>query len=444
MDRHTLNTILTMHAEKDDLSRMMSTFEAAVYPLSPAKFPSRPGADQNSFFSSNTGSLPAFSKSPGEPDDLFQNSYDETTAVQGEEQSKDDLVSEQAEATPFVDLHYRPAFNLTSVNTHSFEIIIETAIRLGCTSIAIHYLRELFSAWQQERSRLREAHASLLAWKSDAKDQASEALLPLLSEVPASTVGPSIHPIYTIYNSMKYGRHERQRKYPRLAQIVQESERILAMVQEDIGFWSEVLQKKRLLQHIVDKKAKSDPDQSATASGEKEPDGVSSRTQLSLMKRNEIELDELLRRMQVKEADLLSQRLARQHIVRLSKTPNLEWLPTQAKDAERWLAEDAAKDAERVFAIEQMRTFSDVQQRERLAFAERRFVRRRTKVTEALDKARAVLAEEEQRVLDEKKRSEALADRHAFIQEEAGMAANEQGQKQQQYEMSAAPGLAFS
>ena len=426
MDRHTLNTIMGMHAENNDLSRMISTFEAAVYPLSPAAFPARPAADQNSFFFANRPWPATGSATSSASTAFFGTSFATSPAVEPEAQtseSQDVEALEGEEETPSQppELHYRPSMNLTSVNAHTFEILIETATKLGCISIAIHYVRELFSAWQQERARLHAAHSSLVAWRPKTKikrEKAPEDLPSLveLGKIPASTIGISIHPIYTIYNSIKYGRHERQRRYPQLASLVAETERILGLIQEDVGYWSDVLDKKHRLRMIQEVRAflAGQRNQSASAaaasaeaedtlvpmamSGAEEP--FSSKVHLKLVKRNEIEVDELLRQMQVRAADLLSQRQARTMINILNRALEIpEYLAHAIRRAEKWIVQDEEQDALRLAGIEEMRHYSDIQRRARLHLASRRFKRRRLVVRATLDRAREaarVLVEEEE------------------------------------------------
>lgn len=425
MDRHTLNTILTMRGERKDLSKMMSTVEAALYPLSPLAFPLRQTADQNSFFSpSSVASFRHVSSASLE------------SPVQDERTMEGDLLP--------AEKHYRPVLNLAAVNTHSFELLVETAINLGCTSLAIHYFRELVTAWQQERQRLRQAFAELMAWNPTAKRVPDN--LPSLYElgkIPASRVGVTIHPISTIFNSLKYGRDESQRKYPYLATLVAESERVLALLQEDAAFWSQILEKKRILSR---RQAKDmlygDAAEVAEGRGVHREAYLSSETQLSLAKRNEVELDALLGRMHVKAADLLSQRRARVHIANLRRKDKLQWLPIHIELANRWIARDEALDEERLAAIQRMRVFSVAQRDERVISANKRFTRRRESVRQAVVAAQAAIAGQGQKSTMEVEQS-LEGETNAHLAEKSTTSTSS---AEQHFPISAAaaPGLAWS
>lgn len=408
MDRHTLNTILTMRAERNDLSKMMSVIEAALYPLSPARFPVRQIADQNSFFSQSHRPATADKQTTSY---FFGPSYrrkeQKSNSVKTAKPSENQLLDSSDNQAVAPAIHYRPSLCLSAVNTHTFELLIETAIKVGATFIAIHYLRELLSAWQQERLRLIEAHASLLDWKGHSSSGKSATAAPPLSlhelnQITGSNVGFSYHLIWIIYESMKSGPNESQRKYPYLRGLVAEGERIMALLQEDVALWSHVLNKKRDLQRMQESCGLLGGDAAEAAEGTRivsEDDGFSSKTQLRLAKRNEVELDALLGRMRVKAADLASQRRARVLIAALRRTNpfQLQYLPSSIRRAQRWIALDESADAHRIQAIKQMRTFSEIQKQQRVLAARKRFSNRRQSVKRAIDVAAEALAASEQR-----------------------------------------------
>ena len=375
MDRHTFNTILHMYAERGDLGKMMSVFEAVVYPIKRRKFPLHRLADQYSFFSANLAEQ-------GNADGAEGN--ESTTAGSKGFFSSSNAIDSFASAGPKelaavgapsfgsgpITLHDHTPMSTTSVNTHTFVLLIETATRLGCLGVARHYLAQMLNAWKQERVTLHAAHQTLEEWdetrvvdalrKADADgsppsthiDQEALAALPSLADlenIPASHFGISSAAIFTVYKSLtQTGRLHAN--HPYLRALSAEVAAVLELLREDVAYWAQIMDKKRSLAQALAATVES----GAEAGLDSARDNVgsygttfSSKLHLRLLKRTEIELEELSRRLELKVASLEEERTVAQLLrqltcwQRLGDATSLAMLQGAVTEAQEWVTAHA-------------------------------------------------------------------------------------------------------
>jgi hypothetical protein len=376
MDPHTFNTVLNYYAGENDLSKMISLFETATG-ARPIPF------EQRDTFLSNNASANTFAARQG-------NTTEDSEALPMQAKVDGHLPSQQ--------------LDLSSVNTHSFELMIVTALRLDRARLAHHYHKLALSAWKQERLRVRSAYEDLVRW--DGRSQSLEELQNLIPEaISAPRVAISIPTFLPLYMQFKHSKSERQRHAPILKSVLATAQEAIDLLRQDIKFWAQAYDAEDVLGYAIETHQQSTEEiikNFRRYRFRQVAHPFSIKTHLLLQTRLKVELRELAGRIEAVILDVASDRylapilydLSMKHFdpKRISRR-NVGQMSNAVKRAERWLAADTTKDKERIHILTRTLKLSpprfEAKMRERRAS----WARRRTVVRQAVEQAKSVLKE---------------------------------------------------
>lgn len=358
MDVDTFNTILSRYANKDDLSKMISLFETATCTSRRAS-KLRQTADQNSFISTSLypqtekqqTAMPFFTTANSAAHTQEQHSMDTTKQANEADPSLDARPTERESPDPSSNPIGVPSahpISLRSVNTYSFELLIETALRLDRIRLAHHYLRQLFQAWQHEQERLKAVYANYVSQaekmsnayhikQNDPQDPENETtkLSDIIEDtrkflkqgVMASRVSLSIHSIWLLYDKFKFSRSQKQKYGAVVLSTLEIAKEALEVLRRDAGFWEDAYRAEEALQEylpletnvrptlFIDDRVQHDHHQSKVSLDSNtnsmmipKPKLFNLKTHKLLQARLEYELTDLTRHIEVSSMDLKVER----------------------------------------------------------------------------------------------------------------------------------------
>ena len=446
IDKHSLNTLLNLYAKQMNLSRMISVFESTAHPL-PMQSSLIPKADQNSFFSPNQGGSTAKESLLKSMGISFGPSMQSSSSLSMAKASF--LAIPSPEHSQSCVPPSSTDFNVSAINTSSFELLIETANQLGSHAISNHYLQEMLRAWEQERVRLRLAYSDLAdcdvsnATGINPNPEEATVLLPptlplskvFRIDVPCPSVSPSVHAIYSLFEHLKTS-SKRWKHTAILTALLRQSQQTLDKLREDVLFWAGIVNKKRLFMVLQSRNtAKALDAQEANdntdtllnpvvaekdLSSRKHIESCSKRFRtkihLLLIKRTEIELEGAIRRIETVQTELATQNFMDALLYELSGRrggSTVARLRTAIKRAERWLMENKSVESHHVAALASNGMHSEQQMSRTISSARHRTLERRRKLKTALARAKIALP----RLIQEKvEASKASHSHHGMLQ----------------------------
>lgn len=388
MDPHTVNTVLYRFAMDYDLSKMISLFETAIsYPTASMYKPYN-----------DSQALPFFSSSS----EFASNSTPEATRPEAKEAPTTAQVSD---VRPEDELVSKP-LDLSSVNTQSFELLIEQAVSSGRIYLAHHYLKLCVTAWKQERRRLRAAYEPLLNWNGESTDQT--ALVRLKDKVRATRVSISVYAFYPIYMQLKHSKNGKMRYAPVLKSCLHLAEECLGYLKDDTLFFARAYdQLTKLEAALTPESAKQLAQRRRMQTLGEYAKEIDLRTHTLLQTRLQIELGELARFIEVASIDVLINRQLDSLLYKLSVArpmPNvdddylgytilIDRLEDGIKHAENWLALDVQQDERRVALLRSTLDLSAMQMQAKIEQKRFKYARKRAIVSEAIVTAQVAVQE---------------------------------------------------
>ena len=415
IDKHSLYTVLSLYARTGNISKMMAVFETAAYTL-PAPIPPHKIEDRYSFFTTNHAGPPLLRP----PQKLSKATFPSISSLPSVSPVSEEVPSSlPIPYSEFPNSDSRPSisFETWSINTSTFELLIETANQLGLHAIGFHYLKELFAVWQQERMRLRSAYSELACYTVPTETRPdSPPSSPLhLSKIfqlglPHPSVGPSIHAVHAIFEHIKKAANP-SKHIRLLTALVQESKHILHLLQEDVHFWGSIVDKKKHVRLLIERQNSSQayiPEDRVNGSldsteplRERDHNEWHTSTQrlrttehLLLTKRTALELDDVLYRMESLQKEISTRRFVQALLYELSgrrESNAIARMRTAIHRAERWLEDEISQDRTRITAMSGVGSSLSRQRIRRIDSTQHRDTERRKKVKASLLQARIML-----------------------------------------------------
>lgn len=449
VDKHSHNSVLSALGKQKQFSTMVSVFETLAYPSeAPSAVYPVQMAEQNSFFSL---SFDWFNKSrqpeePLPPQDSASVDAAAESASEGLQKTEEVLTEDSAvegSMIPAEDGHC-PIMKIGALNTRTFELMIENALRGSSHGVARHYMLEMLEAWEQERQRLRAAYAELAAYRvprptsilgsSGGRRRARPNLAKMILQDPSRpswervwqtdtlgpAIGPSVHAIYRIYDELAGEWTSGLPWLKPLEELVKDVKRVLELVRDDLQFWTDVHDKQLSLAHAF--KTLPQEQRSLHAGVEEHSDRIHStgrdpdnlvgyqnlpfNTQLHLLilRKIEAELNDIHHEMHHRHRHTAAGQYVRSMLNELKgerKTLRSSRLVNAIRRSEAWCRADEAADEQRAEAIMSLNTLSyakkdnQVQKMIRIAEGRRQAVRR------AILRAEGTLMELKKRPEDE-------------------------------------------